>query len=204
MISSFPWHGLCLLIEPGEGILKKIILLTLLGVMATPVFSDPPREGSGKIGKVVRKYLPLLQQLAMEKTLVQEVLARDNAPLSTELAEKIQAEWVQIGHAESEKSYLYNGASQVICAYESKIPSMIKCFVLDDQGNVVGTVPECSDFIHGQMNKFSQCYNNGKGRVFVNPAGLDVSTKIYSVQVSVPVSDGSKTIGVLVTTLSLE
>ncbi len=178
--------------------------MVFFGILAAPIFSETDGNGSRKVAKVVQKYLPLLQQLAAEKSVVQEVQGRNNSPLSPEQEERIQAEWVQIGHANSEKPFLYNSASQTIRAYESKIPFMVKCFLLDDQGNVVGTSPECKDFIHGQMDKFLKCYNKGSGRVFVNPAGLDVSTKIYSVQVSVPVWDGPKTIGVLVATLSLE
>lgn len=176
----------------------------LLWIMVAPVFPDSTWNGSGKAEKVVQENLPLLCQLAAEKNLVQDVRSRDKVPLNAEQAQKIQAEWVQIGIADSKKSYLYGEASQTIRLYESKIPSMVKCFALDNQGNVVGAVPACSGFIHGQMDKFRKCYNNGSGRVFLNPAGLDVSTKIYSVQVSVPIFDGSKTIGVLVSTLSLE
>lgn len=184
--------------------MKKIILLALLGVLARPVFSDSQGGGSEKAGKAVREYLPLLTRLAAEKNLVRDVQARDNAPLSAEQARKIQAEWIQIGIEDVKKPYLYGDASQAIRLYEPRIPTLVKCFVLDDQGNVVGAVPECTDFIHGQMDKFLKCYNNGRGRVYVNPPGLDVTTKIYSVQVSVPVFDGTKTIGVLVATLSLE
>jgi hypothetical protein len=159
---------------------------------------------SPQVQKVAKRYLPVLEKLAGEKALIREVLARDATPITDDRALKIQEAWSHIGISSLERPYLYNGASETIRTYQSKIPSMFKCFVLDRQGNVVGTVPECKDFIHGQMDKFTKCFNGGQGRVYINPPKLDVSTEIYSVQVSVPVFNQGQTVGVLVASLSLE
>ncbi|HVM32941.1 MAG TPA: PDC sensor domain-containing protein [bacterium] len=160
--------------------------------------------GSSRDPKVAEAYLPVLRQLAAEEGLVREVQARDAHPISDSQAQKIQKTWADIGISDLERPYLFNGASEAIRAYESRVPPMFKCFVLDQQGNVVGTAPECKDFMHGRMPKFLKCYNGGQGRVYLNPPGLDISTQIYSVQASVPVVLKNRTLGVLVATLSLE
>lgn len=177
--------------------MKKISLFLLALGATLPAFAAPDLAE-----KIARQYLPLLQKLAGEKFLLREVRARNASPLTPEEAQKVENAWTEIGISDLEHPYLFNPATQVIHGYEYRIPPMFKCFVLDQWGNVVGTDPQSTHFIHGPMDKFLKCYN--RGRVYINPPGLDVSTKIYSVQVSVPVFDRGRTIGVLVATLSLE
>ena len=73
-----------------------------------------------------------------------------------------------------------------------------EAFLCDQQGAVVGEYPATSDYWQGDEEKFTACYNNGEGKVFVGPLEFDGSTWTHSVQISVPVNDKGKTIGVLV------
>ncbi len=181
--------------------MSKTVLLLLAVFVAMP---SPALPSQGRIGEVVQKSLPLLERLAAEKSVIQDILVRNATPLPPTEVQKIQREWTEIGISDLERPYLHNGSSEEMRRYEPWIPVMLKCFVLDCRGNVVGTAPQCNDFVHGTMDKFLKCYNRGRGRVYLSPAGLDVSTKIYSIQVSVPVFCEGRTIGVLVATLSLE
>ena len=180
--------------------MRKTVGLTLVLWIA----AGAALASTGKSGKIVQKYLPVLERLAGEDALIQEILSRNVAPLPVWKEERIQREWAEIGISDLERPYLHNAACDEIRQYEPKIPPMFKCFVLDCRGNVVGTAPQSKNFSHGKMEKFLKCYNRGRGRVYVGPEGLDISTQIYSVQVSVPVIQEGKTIGVLVASLSLE
>ena len=75
---------------------------------------------------------------------------------------------------------------------------LTEAFVCDRQGAVVSEHPKTSDYWQGDEEKFTASYNDGIGRVFIGPLQFDDSTKTYSVQVSVPVKDGDKAIGVVV------
>jgi hypothetical protein len=155
--------------------------------------------------KVAKKYLPTLQKLAAEKTVIDDIQAQNALGMTAADAQALQDKWSKsIGIPEYVKPYLEKPSCKTMKAYMAQVPVMVKCFTLDGQGNIVGTVPKSHDFIHGTENKFTNCFNQGKGKVVVNPAQLDISTKIYSVQISVPVMSDSKTIGVLIATLSLE
>ena len=178
--------------------MRKIALPVLVFWVAASAALPSTDRG----GRIIQKYLPVLERLAGEDTLIQEIQARNGSPLPPLEEEKIEREWVEIGISDLERPYLHNPACDEIRQYEPKIPPMFKCFVLDCRGNVVGTVPQSHNFSHGKMEKFLKCYNRGK--VYVGPEGLDISTKIYSVQVSVPVIQEGKTIGVLIASLSLE
>ncbi|HYQ90900.1 MAG TPA: hypothetical protein VES89_02180 [Candidatus Competibacteraceae bacterium] len=50
----------------------------------------------------------------------------------------------------------------------------------------------------GNEEKWTTPFNNGNGRVFINKPERDESTGIIATQVSAPVSDQGKTIGMLV------
>ncbi len=73
-----------------------------------------------------------------------------------------------------------------------------EAFLCDKRGAVVGEYPKTSDYWQGDEAKFTECYNMYDGKVFIGQLNFDESTQAYSVQISVPVKDNEKTIGVLV------
>lgn len=174
----------------------------LLFLAANPrVFGSQPDE---KLQKVVRQCLPVLEQIAREKNIMGDVLIHNASPLSPAQIQSDEAEWEKMGISDFKQTILFSQSSDVIRQYEPRLPLMVKCFVLDQQGDVVGAVPECNNFAHGRMDKFLKAFNQGRGQIYVNPPGLDISTNIYSVQVSLPIFSGGQTIGILVATISLE
>jgi hypothetical protein len=161
-------------------------------------------QADEKLQKVVKQYLPFLEQISREKNVISDVLIHDASPLSPDQIQRDQEEWKKIGISDFKQTILFSQSSDVIRQYEPRLPLMIKCFVLDQQGDVVGAVPQSNSFAHGKMDKFLKSFNHGLGRIYVNEPGLDISTHIYSVQVSLPIFSGGQTIGVLTATLSLE
>jgi len=71
-------------------------------------------------------------------------------------------------------------------------------FLCDKRGAVVGESPKTSDYWQGDEEKFVECYNRGDGNVFIGDLEFDDSTQSYTVQISIPVKDDGKTIGVLI------
>jgi hypothetical protein len=161
-------------------------------------------EADEKTQKVVRQCLPFLEQIAREKNIIADVLIHNASPLSPDQIQRDQEDWKKIGITDFKQTILFSQSSDVIRQYEPRLPLMVKCFVLDQQGDVVGAVPQSNSFAHGKMDKFLKSFNQGRGRIYVNEPALDISTHIYSVQVSVPIFSGGQTIGVLTATLSLE
>ncbi len=74
----------------------------------------------------------------------------------------------------------------------------VEAFLCGNQGEVVGEYPKTTDYWQGDEQKFIDSYNNGSGKTFIGPLQYDESTRTYSVQISVPVIDNGKTIGVLI------
>ncbi len=181
--------------------MKKSLLLAF---MLIGFISSSFAGTNEKALKVAKANLTWIKQLATDPILLADVKSQNDLNLSTSQAQKLQTEWQKIGISESVKPYLNKPSAAAMRKTMAQKPILIKCFLLDRQGNIVATAPKSRDFIHGTEDKFLKCYNGGDGKVWIGPAMLDVSTKIYSIQVAVPVQDGGKAIGVLVATLSLE
>ncbi len=157
-----------------------------------------------KAAHTAKTNLPLIQKMAADPAVLTDVKAQNIQNMTAEHAKSIQADWEKIGISETVKPYLNKPSVAVMKKAMAQNPLLIKCFILDNKGYIVSTNPKSRDFIHGTEDKFVKSFNGGSGKTWVGPAMLDVSTKIYSVQVGVPVKDGNQTIGILIATLSLE
>ena len=76
--------------------------------------------------------------------------------------------------------------------------SFNEAFLTDNQGANVAAFPATSDYWQGDEEKWSNSFNGGSGHIFIGPLKLDESTNTVAAQVSAPVLDRGKTIGVLV------
>lgn len=69
--------------------------------------------------------------------------------------------------------------------------------VMDDQGALVCSSARTSDYWQGDEEKWLRAFNGGKGATFVDRPRLDESSKTNLAQISVPVMDGGRAIGVI-------
>lgn len=76
-------------------------------------------------------------------------------------------------------------------------------FVMDDQGALVCANAKTSDYWQGDEAKWQRAFNGGKGDVFIDRPRYDESASRNLAQISVPVLDGGKAIGVITVGLSL-
>ena len=83
-------------------------------------------------------------------------------------------------------------------------PAYNEAFLTDNQGANVAAFPPTSDYFQGDEEKWSESFNDGSGRVFIGPVELDESTGVRAVQISAPVLDKGRTIGVLVVGITVE
>ncbi len=75
--------------------------------------------------------------------------------------------------------------------------SFTEAFVMDARGANACMTNRTSYYWRGEMPKFRKAYDEGKGAIFIDEPKFDESAKARLVQVSVPVMDGAKAIGVL-------
>ena len=185
------------------------VCVSLLGVPFA--LYDSPAEAevvdlnriSPRMQSVVSTHTLRVKAWAASPLLIEAVMEHNRKNMSLEEIKRIDSDWLA-GKSDDLATALAN--NPVGRFLNEKINNnrflYAEAFLCDNQGAVVGEYPKTSDYWQGDEDKFIQSYNNGKGRDYIGPLKFDESTQTFSVQVSVPVLNGGKTIGVLVVGLN--
>jgi|YelNatPaOPRAMG01_1025707.scaffolds.fasta_scaffold200046_1 C4-dicarboxylate-specific signal transduction histidine kinase len=122
--------------------------------------------------------------------------------------EEIQAldeRWVKTpGVADFMKPYLENECAQELQKLQSSAPYFAEIFVTDNQGGLVAATGKTSDYWQGDEAKFTECFKGEEGVLYISDVEFDESTQTYSVQISVPVREEGKVIGVIVVGIDVD
>ncbi len=70
-------------------------------------------------------------------------------------------------------------------------------FVMDDQGALVCATGRTSDYWQGDEAKWIRSFDGGKGATFIDRPRYDDSSHMYLAQISVPIIEHGKAIGVV-------
>ncbi|NLC70324.1 MAG: hypothetical protein GX751_03065 [Desulfuromonadaceae bacterium] len=81
---------------------------------------------------------------------------------------------------------------------------IMEIFVMDNQGANVAMTGKTSDYWQGDEKKFKNAFNEGKGGVFIDEAGFDLSCQAFVMQISVPVMEGGKAIGAITFSVDID
>jgi hypothetical protein len=146
-----------------------------------------------------------LAKLGTEPALVAAVKAENAKNKSLDEIKKLDKEWMTTpGVSPFMKSLMENAAAKGLADFAKAHDYCAEMFATDNQGANVAMTDKTSDYWQGDEPKFSECYKNGSGVVFVSDVAFDKSSQAYVVQVSVPVKDGGSTIGVLVISVNVD
>lgn len=150
---------------------------------------------SENLKKIIDARLKIIQQYAQDPFVIDAVKKTED--LSMEKILKYDHAWISNTGSEYEKDILSNDISKFLGKkIRSNTLLYTEAFVCDRQGKTLGAYPRTSDYWQGDEDKFTKCMNGGE--TFIGPLEFDESIHSYSVQISVPVKDVEKTIGVLV------
>ena len=142
----------------------------------------------------------LIRDLAKEKAVVTDVEEQNLHLKDSREALEIQGQWANSGdYSDLVKNHRQKPSCRAMRKAFSREISLVDCFTLDAQGRVVGSLYKPQDFLQDKNPHFTNCYNHGAGEVCFNkPKPLG---KVETVEISVPVMDGTQTVGVLVATI---
>ncbi|MBW8034904.1 MAG: hypothetical protein FVQ79_04495 [Planctomycetes bacterium] len=156
-------------------------------------------EISESLQKVIDARLKILGKYAEDAFIVNAVKKANSQKLSLDEIKKLDLKWISGAESDFVNTVLGSDVSRLL---RKKVRSnkllYTEAFLCDNQGATVGTYPRTSDYWQGDEEKFTRCFKDGDGEIFVGPLEFDESTGSRSVQISVPVKDDGKTIGVLV------
>jgi hypothetical protein len=143
----------------------------------------------------VQAQVAVLAGWARAPELVAAVRSQNALRASPEAIQEIDAQWID-GEAEPRvQALMSNPCAEKLKQLRAGGPAYREGLVMDDQGALVCITDRTSDYWQGDEPKWQRVFPAGE--VFVDRARYDTSARAILVQVSVPIKDGQRTIGVL-------
>ncbi len=156
--------------------------------------------------RIVQKYLTDLRRIAAEPLVVQAVqAANENGWQSQQQIDETDSRWRKTKGTSDPlvQKYLNNPCAGWLRKIQQKNPHFVELFVMDNKGCIVAESDKTSDYWQGDEPKWIECFNGGHGRIHVGDVEYDQSTRLYVVQISLPVRNKhQKTIGVMTVSVS--
>lgn len=182
---------------------SALLLLAALLVPGTALAQteiDP-----SELDDVLRAKARTVQHMALNPAVIRAVRRQNAEELSlTTIMERDQA-WKKPGRtSQFQRELQLNPAGRFLKAHVRDNPAFVEAFVTDAQGANVAVYPLTSDYYQGDEDKWASAFDEGRGRVRVGTAERDASTGASAVQISAPVMDKGRAIGVLVVGVTTE
>lgn len=194
--------------------LRRLIYLipVLFGLFGWALWSVPAHGATDELALAnadgaLKDRIRVIRHIAMNLSIVSAVKRQNAEQLSLEVIKKRDEEWKQSKNVLTPlKRQLMQGQAgeflrRIVQAPNSRFNEV---FLTDNQGANVAVYPPTSDYWQGDEEKWSRSFNQGQGQVYIGPVEKDESTQTKAVQISVPVLDHGKTIGVLVVGVKVE
>ena len=167
-------------------------------VVAALLFVLTPVLSSAQSADVMQKSLTAeatkLAAWASEKAIVDAVKRQNAKAIPLAEIKRIDAEWIA-GKADAHVREATTGACadrlRALVASDAKYG---ETFVTDANGAIVCATQRTSDYWQGDETKWTKAFKEG---VFIDRPKLDESAKARLAQISLPVVENGKTIGVL-------
>lgn len=183
--------------------MQRIIVLLVLMLNTHLVHAELSQE---QLRTILKTKIERLEALATKSRLVSAVVEQNNQHLSLKKIKKRDEQWINSDENHPLKKSMSQGRAGISLrkVITTKGDVYNEAFLTDNQGANVAAFPLTSDYWQGDEDKWIKCFNNGNGQVYVGKVELDASTNTKAVQISVPVIDAGKTIGVLVVGVKLD
>ncbi len=177
-----------------------------------PAASDPgatrnlhPAFSQAQLQRLLRTKIETLIELAANPTIVRAVQEQNARPQSPARIDEIDAEWTRTNEITPFKRSMQENEVgryfQSLIDFNDSIYN--EAFLTDSSGANVAAYPITSDYWQGDEEKWIAAYNDGEGAVFVSDVEFDESTQTPAIQISVPVMDEGRAIGVLIVGVKL-
>ncbi len=153
-----------------------------------------------EIREILSFEIGAISRMGTDPMIVKAVRAQNAKNISLSEIKKIDAEWTRTKSITPFKRSLMDSllGRYLNKRMMSNLESYSEMFLTDAQGANVAMTPATSDYWQGDETKWKASFNNGDGQIFIGPVEFDESARTNAVQVSVPVIDVDKTIGVLI------
>jgi len=183
----------------------KALLAAALLLPASAAAQQEVGVDEAELRDLLSNKIRVVQHMALNPAVLRDVRRQNGQELDLEEIKERDAEWSESEELTHFKRALQaNRSGRLLERIVSSNPDFNEAFVTDSQGANVAAYPATSDYWQGDEDKWSESFNQGRGRIYLGPLELDESTNTYAVQISAPVLDGDETIGVMVVGVTLD
>jgi hypothetical protein len=173
-------------------------IFTILTLVATASGAQQDISGS-ELEELLHVKVRTVQHMALNPLLVRAVRQQNASGLTPEEIARREKAWRATKELTPFKLSLQTSpAGRFLKQQVQRSTSFNEAFLTDNQGANVAAFPATSDYWQGDEDKWTNSFNDGDGRIYIGGLKLDESTNTVAAQVSAPVLDRGKTIGVLV------
>ena len=134
---------------------------------------------------------------AADKTLADAVRKQNAKRVSLTEVQRIDAEWMAGNAHATVKAATTGPCADRLRALIASDARYGETFVTDANGAIVCATQRTSDYWQGDETKWTRAFNDGAGAVFIDRPKLDDSAKERLAQISLPIVENGKAIGVL-------
>ncbi len=174
------------------------LFLALLSLNISAAIEDAPHQASSRMHDILHIHSDIIQKWTKNPILLESVRQHNDKRQTLAEIQQIDRQWLAGEIEDYSLSLQHNPAGQFLKQKILENPLYTEAFLCGEQGAVAGEYPKTTDYWQGDEDKFRQSYYSGNGRVYFGAIELDQSTQQVSIQISVPVIDQGKTIGVLI------
>ena len=152
-----------------------------------------------ELEELLRVKVRTVQHMALNPLLIRAVRKQNASGLTLEEIARRDKVWRATKELTPFKLSLQtSSAGRFVKQQIQRSTSFNEAFLTDNQGANVAAFPATSDYWQGDEDKWINSFNGSNGRVYIGALELDESTNTVAAQVSAPVLDRGRTIGVLV------
>ena len=181
------------------------LLLLLAATFSAPAAAQQLGLSQEQLEDVLAPKIKAVKRLAANLTVVDAVKAQNAKETNIEQIKEVDREWRSTKELTSFKRSLQTSqAGRFLRRHVRRNPTYGEAFLTDKRGANVAAYPATSDYWQGDETKFTASYDDGKGKVFIGEVEYDESSQTHAAQVSVPIVDQGKAIGVLVMGVQLD
>jgi hypothetical protein len=183
---------------------KTIFILSLGLLGATCLYAEKPPTIPPHLVKSINHEIDTISSWVTLPVFVEAVKAQNLENLSMDTILHRDSLWIRIVESKAAPSDLMtslqnNRAGQWLKNLRKKSQGKYReCFVCDSKGALVAASNITSDYFQGDESKWIDCFNSGNGKPVFGDPEYDNSSDALLIQVSVPVKEAGKTIGVFV------
>lgn len=167
-------------------------------------FQSLAHEKANAITRVVESGVIEAKNLALHPSVIEAVrqanhrydgMSDDKARQSITV---IDREWIEAKKTAASEAILNNNLSRFLRTVKDRNAERFgEVFVTDVKGATVAMTKTLTDYYQADEGWWSAGYNGGKGGIFIDDRGNDLSAQAVVLGVVTPVTDGGKVIGIL-------